>query len=599
MSNAVRYTIDWSRVRHDHTFEVEATFSTKSRRELELFLPVWTPGSYLIREYARQVEHLDVLEDPNLGITITKVRKNAWRLAWADEIEHVRVRYRLYAREKSVRTNWIEPELGFIVGAATFISSEDYLHTQHVVEIVNFPSDLSLDSSLDIEATKPTCYSLMADSFHELVDSPVLIGKLDCQDFEIDGKSHRLVSVGDLCEWDLALAARDTEVIVRTVQRFWREVPYEAYRFQNLVLGGYGGLEHDNCCVLMSEPHIMADRNSYVDWLGLVCHEYFHTWNVRRLRPKGLVSYDYQNEQYVRELWVAEGITSYFDDLLVYRAGLCNEAEYLQRLSKAVHTVMTAPGRNVQSLEDSSFDTWIKLYRPDENSHNSRISYYTKGAVVAWLLDVELARRSEFRVRLDDVMRTLWTRYKQNGYELSDFERIVAELVPGEWSVWFDRMIRSTQELVFDDAVEFLGLRWKSEPALDLKSLQSIATTVPNAENDLSKRASLSLSCETKDQSGRVIISKLFRGGCASQSGLQVDDELVALGGYRLTSGNLTTILQRFNTDEPIAVTFFRREVLREISVTLDRSPREWKLESIPDGSTTHVENRKRWLQGN
>ncbi len=463
--------------------------------------------------------------------------------------------------------------------------------------VKNIPDGLDCDCSLP-SSQESNGWLLSANNYDELIDSPILVSRLHKSHFDIAGQHHRLVHCGDVRLWDLETACRDTVAIVKKVQEFWGEVPYEKYSFQNLILGGYGGLEHDNCCVLMTDPACMTDRNSYIEWLGLVCHEFFHTWNVRRLRPHGLQDYDYENEQYIRELWIAEGITSYFDDLLVYRAGLINESEYLSTLSKTIQTVMNAPGRHVQSLADSSFDTWIKFYRPDENSNNARVSYYSKGALVAWLLDIELARRSSFRVRLDDVMSLLWKRCRTSGYTQQDFEAIVQELVPGDWEDWFKKYIMSVEELEFQDVLELLGLRWKADDQTDCRAPSEIASTVPNSGSTPAKVAGVTLGCETKDSNGRLAVSRILRGGAASKSKLQVDDEVIALDGVKVTATNLNAILQRYRPGALIELLGFRRDRIFRCELQLESAAREWKLDVDSEASDAAQANRQRWLIG-
>jgi predicted metalloprotease with PDZ domain len=593
---AVQYRFSPFALAFDHVIEIEASFDARSRNELDLFMPVWTPGSYLIREYARNIESIAVVDQPT-DITLSKVSKNHWHLSWKQSREWVSIRYRLYAREKSVRTNWIDPEFAFLTGAATFITSRTFLDQTHRLSICELGNDSSFDCALtSMEVTQSNCIELLATSYDELVDSPILIGKLDVKSFGVAGKKHRFVNAGFTDRWNIETATNHTAKIVQTVQNFWGEVPYEEYSFQNLAIGGYGGLEHDNCTVLMTEPHTMLDRTQYVDWLGLVCHEFFHTWNVRRLRPKALIEYDYDNEQYVKELWIAEGITSYYDDLLVYRSGLCNEAEYLSRLSKTIQSVMNAPGRLVQSLVDSSLDTWIKHYRPDENSNNSRISYYTKGAIVAWLLDVRIRQLIDDARSLDDVMRALWQRHRETGYTIEDFESLVIELVPASWQSWFDLHVRSTDELSFDDALAMLGLRWKST-TFESRCLEDVATCVPLEGAVDCKPAVTTLGCETKDVNGRVYVAKLIRTSRPGV-GLQVDDEIIAINGKRVTSSTMTATLGCQSTDVDCEVLISRRDRTRTIVMKLAPSPSEWKLEIDPNASLEASLRRNRWLTG-
>ena len=602
--NPVVYRINLDRI-VAHLLSIEAEFYVSGENSIDLFMPAWTPGSYLIREYARQIETIEAL---NSAIKLTKVGKDEWRAEWEQARDTIKLRYTIYARERSVRTNWIEPDFCFLTGAATFLSCETMLDRPHRFELSGLKLDSELVCSLRIEdAEDESCKILTARCFDELVDSPLLIGKLAIESFTVAGKPHRLISTFDSQFWDHAAAASDTAKIVETVQNFWGCVPYEAFDFQNLIVGGYGGLEHDNCTVLMADRWIMRDRKAYLEWLGLVCHEFFHTWNVRRLRPVALRQYDYRRESYFAELWIAEGTTSYFDDLLLLRAKLCSQAEYLERLSKAIGVVMDAPGRLVQSLADSSFDTWIKLYRPDENSQNSRISYYTKGAVVAWMLDVRLRTLSDNATSLDDVMRTLWQRYVDVGYTNADFEAIVADLVPHEWGSWFDRHVRSAEELDFTETLASLGLRFKQPKHPPVDSIFDFVRTIPSDSTEkepsssqtpsLPRLKKLSIDCETVELQGRTSISKIYRGGAAEAGGMQVGDEIVAANGLKVDFINWPQILKRFTVDEQVSFSVFRRDQLMQIDVTLRFKRPEWQLELDPAATAEAVENRNAWLE--
>ncbi len=586
----VHYRIDLTAI-EGHLLHVTVDFDVTGMQELEVSLPAWTPGSYLIREYARQIETIELVDSPSASII--KTAKDQWQIRWHDALDSIRVKYQIYAREKSVRTNWVEPEFCFIAGAATFLSSEVFRDSIHAVSIEGLADNFEVVCSL--KALDRMTYH--AASYDELVDSPLLIGNLVVDEFIADKRPHRLVSTADATGWDHSGAARDVQQIVETVQRFWGDTPYDRYDFQNLIVGGFGGLEHDNCTVLMTERWTMHDRKSYVEWLGLVCHEFFHTWNVRRLRPATLLRYDYRREQYFPELWIAEGITSYFDDLLVLRAGMCSESEYLERLSKPIQTVMNAPGRLIQSLADSSFDTWIKFYRPDENADNSRVSYYQKGALVAWMLDVRLQVSTDGRVDLGDVMRTLWQRHRLTGYSCRDFESIVAEKTGCDWHEWFDQHIRSTCELDFTQTLAHLGLQFADQPDNAISPATSLARQVPSDDEKIpsGKPAGISVGFETRLEAGRLTVSKVYRGGAASVAGLQVGDELVAADGQRVDNTNWEATLLRYAPGQSLVLTYFRRSQLSTLTIISERRRPTWRLEIIGDADAL---GRHRWLYG-
>jgi len=603
---AIHYNLRFSRLRQ-HIVDIEAFFPTldnetnQIKSEIVITIPVWTPGSYLVREYARNVETIEAKDASNgASLRIRKIRKNQWSIE-CDECQHVVVRYSLYCREASVRTNWIEDDYGFLTGAATFLTLDDGVPREHTFEILapdSWPSiacslprhEKALDDESDVELWH--CFSRRAESFDELVDSPILMGDLAIRPFEVSGRLHYLACYGTNGTWDLDRATADCAKIVATQHAFWGEVPYPSYWFINIAIESYGGLEHDNNTVLVTSHWAMRKRASYVEWLGLVSHEFFHTWNIRRLRPKNLIRYDYNAEQYIPELWIAEGVTSYFDDLFVLRAGLSTQAEYLGLLGKTIQQVEDAPGRLVQTLKDSSFDTWIKHYRPDENAINSRISYYTKGAVVAFLLDIHLRKLTDNRYSLTEVMRQLWRRFRVDGYTLADFEAIASELAGTDLQSWFDKHVRRSGQLDYREAFDWLGLQLEAiitntpSPSLGLTEPDGqIATPDPEWE----------LGCETAMRDGRIVVTKIVRDSEASKAGLQVDDELIGLGGHRLPKENWKDRLQCHRPDKELVATIARRGRIREVRIRMQTKVSR-KLQSIVAPTATQSQHRLAWL---
>ncbi|MFM8570623.1 MAG: M61 family metallopeptidase, partial [Pirellula sp.] len=429
-----------------------------------------------------------------------------------------------------------------------------------------------------------------AKNFDQLVDSPFVLGDIDIQSQVIGGVTHFLATIPHQ-EWDTKKAMEDAAKIVKVEQDFWGEVPYPQYWFLNLLTEAGGGLEHDNSTVLMASRWTQKQRSKYVDWLGLVSHEFFHTWNVRRLRPKALMRYDYNQEQYIQELWIAEGITSYYDDLFVIRAGLSTPKEYLERVSKGIQTVQNAPGRNVQSLIDSSFDSWIKFYRPDENAGNSRISYYVKGAILGMLLDAQIRVKSSDKYSLDDCMRLLWKRHRQTGYTNEDFSKIVQELAGKPLADWLDKQLRSTEELDYQPLLDAYGLAWKpTEPPKDVPKEESSKVATP-----------AQIGLELSNVAGKTQVDKVVRGTDGSRAGVQSGDELIALGGYRISADQWAERIAMLRIGDQTTVLLSRRGKIIELPLKIiepshqDATP-SWNLIRA-DKPTEEQENRwKSWL---
>ena len=448
---ALRYTVDLEDTRNHYlTIKVEVPVDADTT---ELMMAVWTPGSYLVREYARNIDSMTVTSGDR-ELKFEKIRKNRW-LVETKGIKSFEVSYRLYCNEMSVRTNWVGNQYAMINGAPTFITVPDRLDKQHEVQLL-LPRNWTR-SATSLKSVGGNPHRFVAENFDELVDSPIVAGNVSVYPFVVGGIEHQLVNVGESGYWNGTKAATDLKKIVEAHQEMWGVVPYDRYMFINMIVESGGGLEHDNSSILMTSRWSFRDRGRYKSWLSLASHEFFHTWNIRRLRPKSLVTYDYENEVYTDSLWIAEGITSYYEDLLLLRAGLLSRSEFLSRLSGNVEGVQRTGGRKLQSLKDSSYDAWIKYYRPDENSSNTRISYYSKGAVAAFLLDARIRKLTKGEKSLDDLMRKLFADYVTTGYTTEEFRAAASELAGQDLSDWFDSVIDSTDELDYSD-IEAIGV---------------------------------------------------------------------------------------------------------------------------------------------
>lgn len=351
----LNYTVDLDGVAHRYinvTLEFEAEDD-----ETELMMAVWTPGSYLVREYARHIDSMTVTDQDGNSLSYRKTRKNRWMIE-SDDADFIKVNYRLYCNEESVRTNFVNHDYAVLNGAPTFITVPDRLDQEHIVTL-ELPADWKRSATSLVEGDLPHVYT--AENFDELVDSPIVAGNLQVYPFEVGGVPHQLVNIGEQGMWDGTKAASDLKKIVAAHQEMWDSVPYDRYLFLNVLSGGGGGLEHNFSTLVISNRWSFRDKGRYASWLSLCSHEFFHTWNVRRLRPKPLMEYDYENEIYTDGLWIAEGITSYYQDLAVMRAGLISKSKFMSGLSSEIESVQRTDGRKFQSLRDSSFDTWIKF----------------------------------------------------------------------------------------------------------------------------------------------------------------------------------------------------------------------------------------------
>src|SRR6266550_1383158 len=457
----IRYTLSFP-APQTHYAEVIATVPTGRRADVDLMMAVWTPGSYLVREYARNVEAVTAACPDGHALDVDKSKKNHWLIATGGA-PSITVRYRVYCREMSVRTNWVESDFALINGAPTFITLADLAPRPH--EVVITPALGWKRSVTALPEMGGGDHRYRAPDYDTLVDSPIVIGNPAVYDFEVDGKKHSLVDVGEGGVFDGARAAKDLETIGKEDRRMWGFLPYDRYVFFNMITESGGGLEHKNSTVLMTNRWSTRTRRAYLAWVELASHEYFHAWNVKRLRPAELGPFDYENENITRSLWIAEGFTDYYADLQVARAGLQTRDEYLEDVSHTIELLQTTPGRLVQSAEMASFDAWIKYYRPDENSNNTTISYYTKGTVIAFLLDAKIRKATSGTKSLDDVMRTEYQKFSgPKGYTPEEFRAVVEQVAGIGLKSFWDSAVESTSELDYTEALDTFGLRFKPAP---------------------------------------------------------------------------------------------------------------------------------------
>ncbi|MEZ6041150.1 MAG: PDZ domain-containing protein [Planctomycetaceae bacterium] len=604
---ALEYTVSFEH-RAAHYAEIQMVVPTPATGTIELMMPTWTPGSYLIREYARHVDHLHATSDGKAPLSIQKTSKNRW-LVECPIGKDVRITYQLYCHEMSVRTNWVDRDMAVLNGAATFLTVAGAESTPHRIHF-DVPEDWSR-SMTSLVAVEGRDHTYVAENLDELIDSPVLCGNPVVQDFNAGGVPHVLATIGDSSLWDTAKAAADVQQIVARQQAFWGVVPYSRFKFLNVISETGGGLEHDNSTLVMTSRWNYRNKEKYEDWLSLVSHEFFHTWNVRRLRPVELTQYDYETENNTRSLWVAEGLTSYYEDLMLVRAGLIDQSAYLKRLSKSIEKLQTNPGRNVQSLSESSFDSWIKFYRPDENSSNSRVSYYVKGCVVGFLLDARIRELTNDARSLDDAMRLLYQRHSgPKGYSNSDFAAILSEVAGTDMNAWLAQHVETTDELDYQPALNWLGLRF-AESKSEATVAETKAATAPTNEaarevkpaetdetpNDKREEPRAWIGIQTSDGSASVIITGVTHDSPAHEAGLNVDDEILAFNRYRVNSRTWRDQLTQLGIGETIDVLIARRGEIRTIEVKPVTEPKEkWNLKPVTEPSDEVKARLAKWL---
>ncbi len=590
--------------RTSHYVHIEVNVPAPKSDSFELMMPTWTPGSYLIREYSRHIDEITAGSAGDAKVTIQKTSKNRWLVKCVPG-QDVKIQYRLYCREMSVRSNWVDEDMAILTGAATFLTVDG---ARNAVHQIHFDIPDSWTRTLTaLNAVEGREHTYRAENLDELIDSPVLCGNPIVQDFSAGGIPHVLATIGDGSLWDTAKAAADVQRIVAEQQKFWGGVPYSSYKFLNVISETGGGLEHDNSTLVMTSRWNFRNKEKYEDWLSLISHEFFHTWNVRRLRPSELTNYNYEVENNTRSLWVAEGVTSYYEDLMLVRTGLIDHAAYLKRLSIPIQKLQTNPGRHVQSLAESSFDSWIKFYRPDENSSNTRVSYYVKGCVVGFLLDARIRELTNDAKSLDDVMRLLYQRYSgPKGYSDTDFASIVSEVAGVDMNAWLAQHVESTDELDYQPALNWFGLTFPtagSETAdPDAKSQDVSNTAATNAaESDAKKEKPKEpaawLGVQVSETGGSVNVTGVVQGSPAQAAGLNVDDELLGFNQYRVSAKNWKDQLTQLGVSEKVRILISRRGEIRTLEATILPEPKEkWELKPSPKPSDGIKARMTKWL---
>ncbi|MBM3262193.1 MAG: M61 family metallopeptidase [candidate division Zixibacteria bacterium] len=533
-----------------HYFTVVMTVKDLKKPFMDVVMPVWTPGSYLVREFSRNVQEFSATDAAGQALSVEKTAKNVWRVATRN-LSSVVIRYRVYAYEISVRTSFLDDMHGYVNGAGMFMYVDGYLRTP-VTLVINPPTGWgSISTALEPAISTDETFVFSAPDFDVLVDSPIEIGTHPVYDFSVRGVPHQvaLYGVGNY-EADRLIA--DMKRIVETASGIFGDMPYPRYVFLvQLLQTGSGGLEHTNSTSLQYRRWGFKPESAYKRWLALVAHEYFHVWNVKRIRPLPLGPFDYTRENYTPLLWVAEGITTYYSPLILRRAGLNTPDEFLGWIGSQITDIQSKPGRLVQSVEQAGFDAWIKYYRPNENSDNTTISYYNKGGMIGLILDLEIRWRTGGKKGLDDVLRTLYETYakaKGRGFTPEEFRQTCEAVAGGTLAEIFDAYVSGVREIDYARYLAHAGLRLSTLPT--------------------DGQGSVYLGIRTRKDNGRTIVSHVISDSPAEEYGLNVNDELIAFDGIRVEDEYADRLAER-KPSSFVTVTVARDGMLREIDVAL------------------------------
>jgi predicted metalloprotease with PDZ domain len=579
---------------HAHLFEVSVTIDDPAPEGHRFRLPTWIPGSYLVREFARHFVHVRASAGA-APLAIEKVDKSTWRTAPASA--SVTVVAQVYAFDLSVRAAYLDGTRAYFNGPAVFLLPEGREDAPCVVDIA--PPDGAAYAAWRVATTLPreaarerSFGTYRAADYDELIDHPVEMGEFAWSAFDVRGVSHEIAITGRH-DADLARLARDLARICDWQIGLFGEAPFDRYLFQVTAVGdGHGGLEHRSSTSLLCRrdelPHASSGTidDDYLTFLGLASHEYFHAWNVKRIKPAAFVPYDLTREAYTRQLWAFEGFTSYYDDLALVRSGVIEPDRYLELLGRTLTSVQRAPGRLTQSVADSSFDAWIKFYRQDENAPNAVVSYYAKGSLVACALDLVLRR--DGNATLDDMMRALWQRYGRAGIGVPEdaIARLANELAGRDLSSFFARYVDGTEDPPLAELLGDFGVTLHVRPGMGAKDRGGKPATGSAPRCPLGVRLGA-------DQ--RLV--NVLKGGPAARAGLSGNDVLVAIDGLKATPERIASTLARYAPGETVEVHAFRRDELQRFVVTLDAPPDDTCYLTLDAAASAQAEARRNaWI---
>jgi len=589
------YTLDISQP-HTHLYGITFTIGNVATPQLDISLPVWTPGSYLAREYARHVQDFRAGDELGAPMPWQKVDKATWRIetgAGNDKPKTVVVLYRVYANELFTQTSHLDATHAYFNGASLFMYVPGAKDRPHRIKF-RVPEGWRVTTPLAFQPD-PDGYYTAAD-YDQLVDSPTEIGTHKLLEFTVRGKPHRVAIWGQY-EFDDTRLKNDLAKIVEVSAAIFGDLPYEHYTFIVHVQPGIGGgTEHLNSNVSMARPETFKSEREYKSFLGLESHEYFHHWNVKRIRPLALGPFDYQRENYTRGLWVSEGVTSYYGDLLLRRARLISANEYLDGLANTIAGYEQTPGRFEQSAESASFNAWIKHYRPDENSINTAMSYYTKGEILGLMFDIEIRALTNNTKSLDDVMRLLLRNHglPKPGFTDAELKAAFEKIAGVDLTDFWNRFVAGRDEIDFGAYFNKAGLQLT----------KGYQTSAPYADSKTDKPGALGI--RTRANGDRVVVANVIAGTPAYKAGVNSGDELVAINGKKIAAGNGVdlrgrppgdNILNDLYATQRVTLTVFRRERLMNFELLAAVKPFDrYTISELKDATEAQTALRKAWL---
>lgn len=559
---------------HAHVLKVTLTIDRPAAGGQVLMLPAWIPGSYMIREFARHIVSISA-HAGSQAIRLEKIDKHTWRAAHTDG--PLTIDYTVYAWDLSVRAAHFDASHCFINATSVCLQVLGQEHLPCVVDLLAPPEQLAsgwrVATTLPRAGAKPYGFGRYCSADYDaLADHPIEMGRFSLSTFEAAGASHDLAFTG-VADVDHARLGRDLSAVCAAQAALFeprtRRAPFERYLFLTTAVGeGYGGLEHRDSTALLCGrndlpwPGMSAMTDGYRSFLGLASHEYFHAWHVKRIKPAVFVPYDLTREVHTRLLWIFEGFTSYYDDLMLVRAGVISEQDYLTLLGRSISGVLRGPGRHVQSVAESSFDAWSKYYRQDENSPNSIVSYYAKGALVAMAIDLSVRARTAGRASLDDAMRLLWARYGRDFYAADGGPGAIQRGLPEDG---FAPLLREATGVSLGSTLSAWVNGTGDLPLARLLAPFGVRMSVVAAD------ATPTLGVRMAQRGADLTVTTAYSDGAAHRAGLSAGDVLIACDGLRISSeAALKSLLSRRKAGDRVRLLAFRRDELLECDAVLD-----------------------------
>ncbi len=616
----VEYVVDLGRARAQRA-TVTMTFdlggSLQGHSSVDLKLPVWRPGRYAILDPAGAIVDLVARDGVGTSRAVSKVDKNTWRID-SRGAGRLTVEYQLYANSLGLRTHHIDDTHAFLSGSTVFLYVAQ-LRSSPLLVRFQAPAAWRIASGLESHADDAN--TVIAPNYDVLIDSPIEIGEQDVILFEVAGKPHEIVIWPRGRRYDERVLISDFTKIIEEQLDIFGRLPYHRYVFLvHAGAGAGGGTEHLNSTIMqvpLDRLEGSTSRNDdYRGFLGLVSHEFFHTWNVKQLRPSDMVPYELDHENYSTLFWVAEGTTSYYDDLTLERAGLVKPNKYLETLSELIDGGRKRPGTAVQSLSESSFDAWIKFTKPNPDAANTTVSFYSQGALASLLMDLEIRAKTGDRASLDDVLRSLFERkpLSAGGYTRADLEQTLRSTTETDWTEFFRRYVDGTEPLPFEAAFEHVGIELyeKSEkprkgalgPFSEDDSLAAGETDRSDDDDadtdkaeDKPVRTVADAGAIIRESGGRPVISSVRIDGAFSRAGLLPGDELVAIDRRRVSHDDWDDLIESFEPEQTVIVHFLRNQQLQTRDVVLDaRRAADWSLRRVEKPTAAQELSYRSWL---